>query len=261
MIRLIAWLILREVFLGRSGGRLTTYIATIFLILICLVASPATVIGGSIKYGVRLGASLSRFSEDSDSLDASVATAAGFAGVVSIPLSSELELQLEFNYVQHGEKRSYSTIYYGGRIDIDETVRVRYFEVPILIRMPIDTSGSTRSGILAGPFFSILQSDRRKGTYNFVATYPEGDSSFDSPIGNTKSVEFGIVFGADMIFDLLGNDMVLDLRYVRGLTDIFKDVDYDPEILKDEAPMIQIPSGKAYEYQNRTLAISIGVLF
>jgi len=247
--------------LGRRVERLSYYIAGIFFILTFFLLSPGAVFGGDLKYGVRLGASLSRFSEDSDSLDASFATAPDFAAVASIPLNSELELQLEFNYVQHGEKRSYSTIFYGGRIDIEETVKVRYFEIPVLIRMPIDTSGSTRSGLLAGPFLSVLQSDRRTGTYNFIATFPEADKTFDSPIGNTRSVEFGIVFGADMIFELLGRDMVLDLRYVRGLTNVFEDVEYDPEVLKDEAPMIMVPSGKAYEYQNRTLSVSIGVLF
>jgi hypothetical protein len=119
-----------------------------------------------------------------------------------VPLGSTLALQPEINYLVHGE--SWDTG--DGKV----TEKFTYLQIPILLRARLMKEGKFVPVLFAGPAVSLLLAAKETGEDIDIKEF-------------FKSTDFGAVFGAGGEIAAGAMKILLDLRYVLGLTN-----DYQP---------------------------------
>ena len=90
-----------------------------------------------------------------------------------------------------------------------------YLEVPVLVKFMIPTPGGVKPNLYAGPALAI------KLSYKFKAE--GGGVTVEDDIEGMKDTDFGIIVGAGVDIGKL----MVDVRYVLGLTTTFDDVEDD----------------------------------
>jgi hypothetical protein len=90
-----------------------------------------------------------------------------------------------------------------------------YLEVPVLVKFMIPTPGRVKPNLYAGPALAI------KLSYKFKAE--GGGETVEDDIEGMKDTDFGIIVGAGVDFGKL----MVDVRYVLGLTTTFDDAEDD----------------------------------
>lgn len=192
------------------------------LLLVAAILTPAessaqTVIG--VKGGIGIASlSLSESSVDFDSR--TTFTGGGFA---TFGLGETFFLQPEVLYAPKGAK--------GDIEGVSATFALDYIEVPLLVGAGFNVgSGSIQPRVFAGPSVGFEIGCDVSGS--------EGGTSVSFSCSEleleTKSVDFGLVFGAGVAFPLGSVELIIDGRYDLGLTNV-NDTDGDDESLKNRA--------------------------
>ena len=146
----------------------------------------------------------------------------GFVGgvVAALPLGSGFSFQPELVYSMKGTKVD-ST-------NIELSVKVNYFELPLLVRYEVPVTGSTKPFLLAGPALAI-QTSCKFAVSQQGATISIGCEELFNQGGasniDSKTFDFGAIFGGGLAFDVGGRSMSIGVRYDLGLTKIFSDTD------------------------------------
>lgn len=105
-----------------------------------------------------------------------------------------------------------------------------YIQVPVLIKINIVPVGPIKPCVFAGPYGSLLLSARRVSD--------AGGSHSDASIKNeTRSTDYGIVFGAGVDFNLPLIKVTVDARYCLGMANIDKAAT-GTDTLKNKAIMV-----------------------
>jgi hypothetical protein len=183
--------------------------AALLFLSLFLALPAAAQLPGLNSIGVKGGATASSLRGDflaTDGSDIDLGYEIGFVGGIYgqatfLPFFTP---RLEALYVQKGATAD--DIENGARPTVD------YLEVPLLLRANVPVSNAAFApGIYAGPFASfLLSSDVDSST---------GTGEFDD-LGGT---DYGVALGADANFNFSGLDLVLDVRYDLGLSDISGD--------------------------------------
>lgn len=198
------------------------------LVLACGV-TPAAAQGREV--GVKLGPTFAtvRFDQDSaGGYDTRVALAGG--GFAVLPLSGRLAVQLEGLLSPKGGRLP------DGEEDVEVTLVLDYFELPVMARVTIARSPSRSFHVFAGPSVAL----RTNAKYEVKSTAGDFANGYSDDIRDeVKRVEFGVNAGAGMN---AGRHVVVDARYYWGLTDVNRDT-------SDGA------------YRNRTLTVFAGYRF
>jgi hypothetical protein len=153
---------------------------------------------------------------------------------VAVRLSERWAVQLDALYVEKGGKENNAK---DPEDPDDDRLSLQYLEFPILLKFSLATSG-TRPELFVGPSFAY----ELGCTFD---TYPDGTSD---PVDcaeagiETRSLDVGIAFGADVEIPLGSGYLVIDGRGVVGLGS-FDDSDAD------------------LDYRNRILALMAGYRF
>ena len=184
--------------------------AALLFLSLFLALPAAAQLPGLNSIGVKGGATASSLrgdflaTGDSDS-DVDLGYEIGFVGgiygqAMFVPFFTP---RLEALYVQKGATADDLN---GARPTVD------YLEVPLLLRANVPVSNAAFApGIYAGPFASFLLSSD--------ADPDAGTGEFED-LGGT---DYGVALGADANFNFSGLDLVLDVRYDLGLSDISGD--------------------------------------
>ena len=180
--------------------------AALLFLSLFLALPAAAQLPGLNSIGVKGGATASSLRGDflaQNSSDTDLGYEIGFVGGIYgqatfLPFFTP---RLEALYVQKGATADDLD---GARPTVD------YLEVPLLLRANVPVSNAAFApGIYAGPFASfLLDSD-----------VDSGRDEFDG-LGGT---DYGVALGADANFNFSGLDLVLDVRYDLGLSDISGD--------------------------------------
>ena len=218
----------------------------IISILLCLgcvsvftqtrVVPKAGVSISNYRYGSGANSNLDEF------YDPGIVIGALFGVGVEIPLAGGLSLQPEILFVQKGSSQESEIFepYIDEEIDgqrivvydnIDESLN--YLEVPLLLKYEF-LGGSYGFHILGGPVISFGLSGKEEITLTdefgtiLNDQLPDFDFDFDLDFGSTSSdtyqgLDFGAAIGAGMYFELGSGRLLIDLRYVLGLANMYDD--------------------------------------
>jgi hypothetical protein len=154
-----------------------------------------------IKGGVNIANQSTDGTEPADSRNGMA-----IGGWVQLPVAPMFSVQPEAYFSMKGDSEEAS--------GVTASINMDYLEVPVLARATFGSPGSPISpSLFAGPSVGFNISSKAK---------VEGSGSFDGETDvkdQTKSTDFGLVFGGAVEFGNVG----LDVRYSKGLTNVSDD--------------------------------------
>jgi len=173
--------------------------------LALLIAAP---LQAQTTLGVKGGISLSQ----TDIEDADFGSRTGFLGgaFARFGLGSSLALQPELLYVQKGATES------------DATLKLDYFEIPVLLQYRFATPGSLTPVLYAGPYVAVETKCELSGS-DGGATVSFACDSLEPLLGtdiDTKSLDFGAIVGGGLDFHLGSVIVGAEARYEFGFVDV-----------------------------------------
>lgn len=159
----------------------------------------------------------------------------GFIGGVSLALRlyGRWSVQLDGLYVQKGGRENNDN----DPGDLDDELSLEYLEFPVLVKFALST-GATRPELFVGPSFA----------YELSCSYDRFPDGSSDPVScaeagiQTRTMDVGVAFGADVEIPLGSGYLVVDGRGIVGLGS-FDDSDDDPD------------------YRNRILSLMVGYRF
>ncbi|NQT25451.1 PorT family protein [candidate division KSB1 bacterium] len=203
------------------------------LTIVALILSFSNVSMAQItEKGVKVGLNMANITGDeADELfpdDPENKTGFAIGGYVLYPLNETITMRIEALYSQKGAKASgemdhgYYYYYGGGSVDYKAEATVTYLEIPVLFQYDIESSGSMKPFVFAGPFLALKMSDKYKMTI-------DGDTE-SGDIDDLKGSDYGIVIGAGA---KINEKIFIDLRYSMGMTTIvdIDDVDVKTKVI------------------------------
>ncbi|MHA2101325.1 MAG: porin family protein [Candidatus Kariarchaeaceae archaeon] len=216
-----------------------------------------------IQIGPLVGGNLSGLSIEPD-IQGSINTKTGFAagGIIVINFSPMFGLQFEPTYMQKGAV-IYSPITDVALIlEIEQTIEVNYIDIPVLFKVSFGEE-FIKPYILAGGYIAFpLENgkttlDKIIGNgQDIIGFIPsEGIETFEPEI-KTKSIDYGLNFGAGIAFPLGIIDLFLEAQYSLGLTELN---DEDFRIFPTNIPIF--PDVIISKIKNKGFQIKAGLLF
>jgi hypothetical protein len=85
------------------------------------------------------------------------------------------------------------------------TMTLSYLEIPLLAKFMLPTRSNAKPSFFIGPAVSILASDNFSDGYFWIGAF------------NVRPVDFGIVFGTDLVYDMRQYQFLLDVRCNLGI--------------------------------------------
>ena len=213
------------------------------LVVALVLAIP---VAAQVGYGVKGGLNVATLiGDDDEGLDSK--TGLVFGGFFKIPLGPSVSFQPEVLFTQKGAKETRSGI----------TIKVMhdYIEIPVLLKYDIPTQSTVTPAIYAGLSFGLIMS--AKGSIDILGTSIEAD------IANEKSTEFGLVLGGSIDFGLGTGKFVTDLRYSRGLSELYESVlPYEVALLQQQGKLpLTDDYGNALDVKTSTISLTVGYAF
>jgi hypothetical protein len=172
--------------------------------------------------GLKGGIGISDLSvENDDSFDSRTAFIGG--GFATIGLGETFFLQPEVLYALKGASSDFE--------GVEATIALDYIEIPLLVGAQFGLGGSSVvPRVFAGPAVAFETGCKISGEDGFVSV----ELDCDEAEIQTKSVDFGLVFGAGLAIPLGGFELIIDGRYDLGLTNV-NDSEFDDESVKNRA--------------------------
>lgn len=135
-----------------------------------------------------------------------IRTGLSVGAFVNRAINQNLDLQVELNYNQKGDKSSTTVLKYD------------YINIPVLLKYSLGKSDllGLKININAGPYASFL--------LNAESTIDDVDTDMSD---STEDFEFGMIAGLGFKYPVAKNNLVLDIRLGLGLTPYDKN-DSDP---------------------------------
>jgi hypothetical protein len=191
--------------------------ATILLAVACLAGlAPATGSGQEITVGIKGGLNVSNLSVDApEDPDFGFDSQTDFlvGGFAQIGIGSKFAIQPEVFYSQNGAKTT--------KTDPSIKLNLNYIRVPLLLMARLSSRESPMYPILyAGPQVAFETRCRVTGEDDGVSVSFDCDSPELDDALQTKTTDFGLVFGGG--FEILYSKLTiqLDARYNLGLTNL-----------------------------------------
>lgn len=216
-----------------------------FLIL-AIIFLVSSVMAQNNQVGPLVGLNLASMDVDFDDeefdIDTSMRTCFAFGGVFYLSLSPNIGIQIEPAYMQKGSKVEMKGMDDGHSFKMEQTVKANYIDIPILFKASFG-QGSTKPYILAGPDIAfkigdaIVETDKvTVDGQDITNQIPSDELEQDL---ETKSTDFGLNFGAGILFPLGTNHFFIEGQYNIGLTNI-NDEDPDETDIKTKGIQIKV---------------------
>jgi opacity protein-like surface antigen len=104
------------------------------------------------------------------------------------------------------------------------TLKMNYVEIPVLLRVDVPVSGGTKPYFYGGPAVSFKASCNVEATSQGVTVSASCDE-LEAQGAKLKSVDYGVVVGAGLGFDVGGRLLTIGARYNHSLADIAENSD------------------------------------
>jgi hypothetical protein len=182
-----------------------------FALLLAAATGLAAPLSAQTTLGVKAGVSIADISASEEGTDVSFDSRTGFigGGFANFQLGETFFLQPELLYAQKGAKDAFD--------GIDSTIKLDYLQIPVLLGAAFGIGdGGITPRVFAGPQVGFELS------CNVSAEIEGISASADCTEAEieTKSVDFGLVFGAGLGIPVGGFEIVIDGRYDLGLTNV-----------------------------------------
>lgn len=205
-----------------------------FAIGMVLVGGVATASAQDRQFGLKAGLSAATMSVESDAggeyNKRRIGVIGGGFGVFS--LMPGVGLQVEALFTQKGAKLEIEE-----DENIDITLELDYLDVPVLARINLPASGSTRFHLFGGPSLGYRMGAKSKIS---DTTFDFAEGTIDNIENEIERFDLGVVVGAGAD---IGRRLVVDARYSWGLQTVNKD------------------TSDGIELKNRVLAVMAGIRF
>ena len=219
----------------------------LFLLLSFFLLS-TSVIAQSHQIGLFGGVNLAKVDVDIKDGEQQIETnnKAGFAlgGVVCLSLANNIALQIEPAYMQKGSKVIVEWLENGSSFKMDQTFKTNYIDIPLLLKVSLG-QGNTRPYLLAGGSIAFKTGDAKVKVDKVTVDGRDVTSLLSSEEREIewkiKSTDFGLNFGAGVIFPVATYHLFLEGQYNLGLTNINDEDNADEGTLKTKG--IQIKAG------------------
>jgi hypothetical protein len=139
----------------------------------------------------------------------------GAGAFLQVMVAPSFSIQPEALYLSKGGSGSIE--------DFDTTLKLNYLQVPVLVQYHLPTPGPVSPRLFAGPSVAFEVGCDVEATSGAISV--EG-SCEDADI-NTKSADFGVVFGGGVDISTGGIVLTLDGRYDLGVTNLDDSPDAD----------------------------------
>ncbi len=131
------------------------------------------------------------------------------AGVLLVlPVAPSIAIEPEFLYSSKGVT--------GNDTDVDATLKMDYVEVPVLLRVEVPTSGGVKPFLYGGPAVSFKARCKIEVSGQGVNINSNCDE-LESPGMKLKTVDYGLVGGGGLAFDVGGRTFSIGARYDHSL--------------------------------------------
>jgi hypothetical protein len=221
-------------------------LATVALAAVLALTLTPLQAGAQTYLGLKGGLNLADiYGTDSEGLDSRTGLAGG--ALVMFQLSPTFAIQPEFLYTMKGAK--------GSEGGLSLKLKMSYLEVPFLLKFLPPVNSATHPSVYIGPAVAF--------SLNSTAEAEALGVSGSVDIANTKSVDVGLVFGADVEIPAGAKGLVLlDVRYTLGLAKAFDDTDpYDINNPPTPLPLADPTTGTAFDVKNSALTFTVGYAF
>lgn len=201
-------------------------VSTVLALLAILVFSAPLAAGdGKMMLGFKGGINMANVTGDDAPDDTSMRYGLVGGAFLCYKLTDIFAIQPELLYAQKGAK-------YTADDDTERTMKIDYFEIPLLFKVALPTEGKIKPSLYAGPALGILMS--AKDEDEDVKDY-------------FKSTDIGILAGAGLGY-MMENGMVgLEVRYEVGLATIDKaEGDEEESDIKNSVFSIMLSYGFAF---------------
>lgn len=163
-----------------------------------------------LKFGVKAGLNLSTVVGD-DVEDTDMTAGLYFGGFLNVPLSDRLSFQPELLYSRQGWKSDWK---FEGD-SFKNTLKLSYLNIPMLLKMSLGASDKIH--VYAGPQLGFLLD----AELDYEGNGGSGTGDYEDYMND---IDFSIILG--LSFNVSDN-MSLDVRYNRGLSNIYNYEDGD----------------------------------
>jgi Outer membrane protein beta-barrel domain len=203
----------------RRGGRVLALAGIAWMVM--SGSAGAQMFEGGVKIGVAvtslpLAGEVFDQAAGQDSRDSSSRVGVTGGGYISFPMAERLSFQPEVLFVMKGVKLDETD---GGTL----TVRLRYFDVPLLVRYRTRTSSQTPIYVFGGPNFGMKVGS---GSAKLKSPGNTADIDIDSAL---KSLDLGITVGGG----IERGRCLIEARYTAGVTDIASTTYPHPDRLRN----------------------------
>ncbi len=202
---------------NRAGNTMRTRVLSLAIVAVVLVSWGTALGQAPLKFGVKVGLSVSRLkvSNQWDFLDSRTALAGG--GFLVIDLPGFWAIQAEALYVPKGATDEISGTDENGLPTgiFTMTYQINYLEIPVLVRASL---GSSPVYLIAGPALAFkLSSKITNGDMPEILQDPiAGDQDWEG----LTDTDFGLVFGVGAALPTGFGEIVFDARYTMGMSNI-----------------------------------------
>lgn len=173
------------------------------LVLVLLLASGTAAMAQNKGAGFKIGVNFAELNVDTGDVDFSLDRRTGLiAGIFyQLPIAPHVSIQPEFFYSQKGAKITED--------GVEGTLKLDYFDVPVLLKYDSTTAGNSPFNLFAGPSFGFRHRARAKDALGLA------DEDIREDI---ERIDVGLVFGAGIEVRYF----ILDGRYQMGLSTVNK---------------------------------------
>jgi hypothetical protein len=167
------------------------------------------------RFGLTAGVNSSTIG-GSDVGNASRRTGFMAGALIVIPVSPTFAIQPELLYTMKGATSN--------DVDVGSTFKMNYAEIPVLLRVDIPASGGTKPFFYGGPAVSFKVSCDIEATSQ-GSTVSASCDELESQGVKVKTVDYGVVVGGGLAFDVGGRAFTIGARYDHSLGKIVEDSD------------------------------------
>ena len=173
-----------------------------------------------LSFGAKAGINIANLSGDAFD-DADSRTGIIIGGVIDIGLPMlPIGLESGLYYSQQGATFSEQFEEFGESFDLESSLSLDYLTVPVLGKLYFGPPGPISPHIVAGPYFAYLLDAESEVTMNGMTV--SGDISDE-----IESLDFGLIAGVGVDFNVGVTKLNLQARYSLGLVDIADEPEND----------------------------------
>jgi hypothetical protein len=181
--------------------------------------------------------------EGEQQIDTGMRTGFAFGGMFYWSFTSNIGIQCEPVYTQKGAKANVKWTENGTNIDMDQTFKTNYIDIPVLLKASFGQKNA-KPYVIAGPYIGLRTGDAMVDIdrvsvngQDITSQVPSDEREVEL---DTKSTDFGINIGAGFLFSLTTNYLFIEGQYSMGLTNINAEEDNDANTLKTKGIQIRI---------------------